>query len=76
MRANNLDVADLERAFEGACGVYAITTGSGSNFAADGSVLCALDLGSAELEDSEVLKGRNINRAAEGTPSLRHLVLQ
>ena len=76
VRADNLDAASLERAFERAHGVYAITTWSGSAFAADRSVLRASDLGSAALEDGEVLQGRNIVWAAEGTMSPRHLVLQ
>lgn len=74
--ADNCDLDSLKAAFEGAHGVYAITTWSGSSFADDGSLVRANDLDPGRLEESEVAQGLNILRAAEGTPSLTHFVLQ
>lgn len=74
--ADNHDVNSLRRAFQGADGIYAITTWSGSGFAADGSPIRSHDLDAAALESSEVAQGLNILRAAESTPTLKHVVLQ
>lgn len=74
--ADNHDVDALSKAFDGASGVYACTTWSGSRFTADGTVVRPDDLDPRRLEESEVEQGLNILRAAEHTPSLRHFVLQ
>ena len=63
--ADNLDQTGLEAAFEGAAGLYAITTWSGSTFRADGTVERAANLDAHHLEESEVQQGLNILRAAE-----------
>ena len=76
MVADNHDVQSLEAAFEGAHGVYAITTWSGSGFTADGTVVRASNLDADHLEESEVAQGLNILAAAERTASLEHFVLQ
>ena len=74
--ADNHDIDSLIDAFDGADGVYAITTWSGSSFTPDGRVVRSDCLDAAYLEESEVTQGANILRAAESTPSLRHFVLQ
>lgn len=74
--ADNLDQESLRAAFEGAHGVYAITTWSGSSFGADGAVVRADNLNSDYLMRSEVEQGLNIIRAAEETPGLQHFVMQ
>ena len=85
--ADNEDVESLRRAFEGAHGVYGITTWSGATFAKDGSVVRDTSLDSRELEDAEVRQGQNIIDAALGTgrayddehrqhPKVKHFVLQ
>merc|ERR1719201_1719381 len=62
--ADNHDPDSLEAALEGAHGVYAITTWSGSSFAADGTVVRSDNLDPVHLEESEVAQGINILRAA------------
>jgi uncharacterized protein YbjT (DUF2867 family) len=62
--ADNHDIDSLEAALEGAHGVYAITTWSGSSFAADGTVVRSDNLDPVHLEESEVAQGINILRAA------------
>ena len=74
--ADNHDVGSLVKAFDGADGIYAITTWSGSSFSSSGVVERAPNLEPKHLEESEVAQGLNILRAAEQTPSLRHFVLQ
>lgn len=75
--ADNHDIDSLKAAFEGAHGVYAITTWSGSGFTADGTLQRAADLDSSALEESEVAQGLNILRAAEQTLGPGgHFVLQ
>lgn len=85
--ADNEDVESLRRAFEGAHGVYGITTWSGATFSKDGSVQRDTSLDSQQLEDAEVRQGQNIIEAALGTgrvyhedskqlPAVKHFVLQ
>ena len=85
--ADNEDIESLRRAFEGAHGVYGITTWSGATFAKDGSVQRDTSLDSRQLEDAEVRQGQNIIDAALGTgrkydeesrqhPTVKHFVLQ
>ena len=74
--ADNREVESLVKAFDGADGVYACTTWSGSGFTADGTVKRSDDLDPTFLEESEVEQGLNILAAAERTPSLSHFVLQ
>ena len=85
--ADNEDIESLRRAFEGAHGVYGITTWSGTTFAKDGSVQRDTSLDSRQLEDAEVRQGQNIIDAALGTgrkydkesrqhPKVKHFVLQ
>jgi len=74
--ADNLCESSLIRGFKDADGIYAIVTWSGSAIAPDGRLKRASDVSSKQLEASEVAQGLNILRAAEQTPSLRHLVLQ
>lgn len=85
--ADNEDIESLRRAFEGAHGVYGITTWSGATFAKDGSVQRDTSLKAQQLEDAEARQGQNIIEAALGTgkkhdgewkqhPSVKHFVLQ
>lgn len=85
--ADNEDVESLRRAFEGAHGVYGITTWSGATFAKDGSVQRDTGLDAKQLEDAEARQGQNIIDAALGTlreydrasrryPKVKHFVLQ
>lgn len=77
--ADNEDIESLQKAFEGAHGVYGITTWSGATFAKDGSVKRDTSLNSNQLEEAEVRQGQNIIEAAiggEGEPRVKHFILQ
>lgn len=74
--ADNHDRDSLVSALDGAHGLYAITTWSGSSFQADGTVVRSDNLDPHHLEESEVAQGLNILHAAERTPTLQHYLLQ
>ena len=74
--ADNNDVDSLVKAFEGAQGVYAITTWSNSGFSNDGTVIRSSNLDASFLEDNEYQQGVNILNAAQRSHELHFFVLQ
>lgn len=85
--ADNNDVRRLRRAFDGAHGVYGVTTSTEAADAHGRSIARHFHWDPKELENAETLQGQNIIEAALGTgreydnknkkdPTVKHFILQ